>query len=632
MNTESWQLVVIDPGIDVISWTESIRKIAVGQNTLVLTERGLDRIVLDQIEIESYSVTEHIPPHGALEGEIWLTSQELLRTWTTQVPLSKLEGTLIYDGLSLWAMNSSRIGKMVSSALKRIETLRSLFESRTWNEVYYLEKDGVFAGPLAITTSEWENKCDIQVISAHGDPGASHRLRDWLLSGWKGQPLRDIYNSTKSRPLPSIRPIDRDRERPFLFLLDSYGTYLHTLLPVIQAVSSTDQVTVINTDGVIRNRELCREEITLSYCSQHVPLSAWGQIASQTQCLRRAWKSLCSDLNAQAWFEYKGHSLWPAMKGELRKYFLRFFPQTIVWIEALKQIFETRQPRGLITVPDRHFQNRVAISLARRYEVPSLTVQAALISNRPRYWKLYADTVVAIDQYSRKVYVEHGGVEIDRVVVTGLPRWDRMAQQLRQIDHESARIRVREELGFDAKDKFIVLATQPLLPSYTHQMVRTVTEAVATFPDRKLIIKIHPRESVERYLNLLDTFSDTRPNIQVIAKTDLPTLLAASELLVTGFSNVALEAALLDKPVLIVNLTDQPDALPFVENGIALGAYSESEVEQKLKALLTNESTREALRVRRARYFDQNPQLLDGQATERVVALIKEMASYRMEE
>jgi glycosyltransferase involved in cell wall biosynthesis len=629
MNTESQRLVVIDPGIDVLSWTESIREIATRKSTLVLTERGLENIVLDQLGIESHSVTEHIPPHGALEAEILLTSQELLRTWISQAPLSTLERTLTYDGLSLWDMNSYGIGKMVSSTLKRIETLRSLFKRKIWNEVYYLEKEGTFAGPLTIAMSKWENKCDIQVISTHGDPEVGHCLRDWLLSGWKGQPLRDIYNGAKSRPLPSIRLIDR--ERPFLFLIDSYGTYLHTLLPVIQAVSSTDQVTVINTGGVIRSRELCRAEITLSYCSQYVPLSAWGQIGSQTQCLRRDWKSLCSDLNAQKWFEYKGHSLWPAMKGELRKYFLRFFPQTVVWIEALKHVFKTRQPRGLITVPDRHFQNRVAISLARRYEVPSLTVQAALISDHPRYWKLYADTVAVIDQYSRKVYVENGGVESDNVVVTGLPRWDRMVEQLRRVDHEIAGIRVREALGLDTEDRLIVLATQPLLPSHTNQMVRAVTEAVATFPDQKLIIKIHPRESIDRYLDLLGTFPDTGSDIQVIAKTDLSTLLAASEVLVTGFSNVALEAALLDKPVLIVNLTDQPDPLPFVENGIALGAYSEAEVEQKLSALLTDTSTREELRARRERYFDQNPQLLDGRATERVVALLKEMASYPTE-
>jgi CDP-glycerol glycerophosphotransferase (TagB/SpsB family) len=319
------------------------------------------------------------------------------------------------------------------------------------------------------------------------------------------------------------------------------------------------------------------------------------------------------------------------MKGEFRKYFLHFFPQTVVWIEALKQIFETRRPRGLITVPDRHFQNRVAISLARRYEVPSLTIQAALISDHPRYWKLYADTVAVIDQYSRKVYVEHGGIESDSVVVTGLPRWDRTVEQLRRVDREIAGISVQEELDLDAEDRLIVLATQPLLPSHTNQMVRAITEPVATFPDHRLIIKIHPRESIDRYLDLLGTFPDTASDIRVIARTDLPTLLAASKLLVTGFSNVALEAALLDKPVLIVNLTDQPDPLPFVENGIALGAYSEVEVEQKLKALLTDESTREALRARRARYFDQNPQLLDGRATERVVALLKEMASYPTE-
>jgi len=294
----------------------------------------------------------------------------------------------------------------------------------------------------------------------------------------------------------------------------------------------------------------------------------------------------------------------------------------MVWAEALKHIFESQRPRTVVAIPDRKTPARIAVALARRYGIPTLTVQPALINNHPRYGPLYADKAAVLDEFSREVFVERGGVAAERLVITGLPRWDGVFE----INRESAVSEVQERLGLNSEDKFVVFATQPIPPSYTQRMIQATMRATSRYPAMRLVIKLHPSESVENYEVLLEDLDGISCRPTVVADIDLHALLAASELLVTGFSNVALEAALLDKPVLVVNLTGEPDPLPFVQDGIALGAYSEAEVERQFNRIMSEPLISEQLRVGRHQYMQRNPQLFDGKATDRVVNLLRQMA------
>jgi UDP-N-acetylglucosamine 2-epimerase len=250
---------------------------------------------------------------------------------------------------------------------------------------------------------------------------------------------------------------------------------------------------------------------------------------------------------------------------------------------------------------------------------------------------MFADKIAAIDQYSRQIYLKRGKVESQRIAVTGLPRWDSMIEALREWrfrsleDKERTRTNLLAQLHLDVEEdvQLVLFAAQNLPFSHTWEMLEPLLKSLAAFQNTLLVVKLHPADSlsVAEYEQQFASLNLHGCRVVVVNEIRLPTLLAHSEVVVTGFSNVALEAALLDKPVLIVNLTGRPDPLPFVSNGIALGAYTESEAREKLTGLLTNSQVTEALRIRREEYFRQNPQLMDGRATERVVNLLHEIAA-----
>jgi len=542
-----------------------------------------------------------------------------MQKWEEQPPIKDQQTRLTHQGLSLWVMGRREITSSLKRVLRKTEALKQILtEIETNLPVYSLEQRGVLTQAFLIASAETGYDGKINRIKAKKP--IYHNITT-LLRGGKGQVARDLYFGLRSNPLPHLfSPHSASSDQPYLFLVNSYPTYFLTLLPVIKRIACSHPVIIINTKGIIRSNQLQH----LHYISQFVPLKAWRRISKRGQKLRQAWQRLEAETPMDS-FQYQGHSLWPAFRIPLKKHFLEHMPRTAVWIEGLANLYTSIQPSAVIAVPDLHFPARTAFTLARRHDIPSLTVQPALISDHPQYGEACADRVAAIDEYSRQIYIRRGSLRPDQVIKTGLPRWDTIETADRK--ETEAMNELRAQVGLAPTDRIILFATQPLPISYTERVLKAIVRGLKPYDqdNLRLVIKLHPRESLDVYNNL--HFAQGAAISPIVVKNvDLRTLLVTSELLITGFSNVALEAALLDKPVLIINLTGTPDPLPFVENGLALKASSEQEVEKRIAELLSSSATAKQLRASRHQYIEENPQLLDGCATDRIVDIIQKMA------
>jgi CDP-glycerol glycerophosphotransferase (TagB/SpsB family) len=139
------------------------------------------------------------------------------------------------------------------------------------------------------------------------------------------------------------------------------------------------------------------------------------------------------------------------------------------------------------------------------------------------------------------------------------------------------------------------------------------------------VFKIHPREDPKYYEDLLTRLDMS--GIIITQKIELDALLQASSLVVTAFSTVALEAMILDRPVLIVNLSGEPDPIDFVRSGAALAAYTPENVALQLERLLTDAGSGAALAQNRRQYIRDQMFRTDGQAAQRVADLILQMST-----
>jgi ribosomal protein L9 len=70
---------------------------------------------------------------------------------------------------------------------------------------------------------------------------------------------------------------------------------------------------------------------------------------------------------------------------------------------------------------------------------------------------------------------------------------------------------------------------------------------------------------------------------------DVYELIRQSDLVITKDSTAGLEAAIMKKPIVVVNTTKRPDLVPYVEKGVALGAYKTGDIRDRISEALKDE-------------------------------------------
>jgi CDP-glycerol glycerophosphotransferase (TagB/SpsB family) len=199
--------------------------------------------------------------------------------------------------------------------------------------------------------------------------------------------------------------------------------------------------------------------------------------------------------------------------------------------------------------------------------------------------------------------------------------------------------KLRLELGIPQSNGIIVLATEPLVEGQVwterqrEQLIKAVVSTLKELPDKQLVIKLHPDESMETYGEILSSIG--KDKAIVCRDVELYELLHACELLLAGDSTVGLEAMLFDKPVIVVNFTGRPSVMGYAESGAALGVYKEENLAPAIRKALYDPLVRKELEQNRKKFIEKHVYKRDGQASKRVAELIvrlSEKAKTRQEQ
>jgi len=151
-------------------------------------------------------------------------------------------------------------------------------------------------------------------------------------------------------------------------------------------------------------------------------------------------------------------------------------------------------------------------------------------------------------------------------------------------------------------------------------VLAALVEAIADLPDVQLAIKTHPAETPAEYAPV----AAGRPNVRVLPpEAPLAPLLRASRAVVTVNSTVALDAAVLGIPALVIGLPN--NLSPFVEAGLMAGAANPAEIGAALRRILYDEQFRLQLERARSVYLQRFGMRATGEAAARAADAIAEL-------
>jgi len=624
------KLILVEAGFPQEALGSVLAEAAGEGDCYVLGESRLSReLPGPSSSVEIGWIDEFVAPSGAFHEHLLSCSKDLVDRWIHLIGESEDASAFEYEGVSLLeAARLSLTHQHVFPVVKQVAVLGQLLKAEAWGGIAVLKAQGSLGQTARQVLS---SRSDVlEVVQAEGGTnlpgrrGPACRALHQLARGWGRQvelDLRDWLGRASKETKHGSQA--SDPELLYLAIVQGrLGAYLNTAIPVLQRLGREGRVLTFMAGDLVGAQQLRRANIPVSRWSRFVPLTAWPRIARRSRELRRIWSRMRPDREMEALFQYDGIGLGDLLRDQLDPLFEMTFPRMLLWLEALKHVYLSRRPEAVLLFPDFTSPGIVASLLARRQGIPSLTVQAALSSDHAFLRPTYAEVAAVVNRFSARVFENRGGVRAEQVVVTGLPRWD----ELVNTDWRPRAGKVRQQLGVSPGERLVCFATQWIPLSHTKRMLRALLRGAASVTEARLVVKVHPAEPVGKYEDLLKQLPTDGLSPLVVRDIDFFALLSTCDLLITSFSNVAMEAAILGRPVLITNLSGEPDPLPYVEDGLALGAYSEEEIERRVRALLCDSETKERLKATQAQYRKREPELFDGKAAERVVELVKQLS------
>ena len=339
---------------------------------------------------------------------------------------------------------------------------------------------------------------------------------------------------------------------------------------------------------------------------------------------RALWKS--ADLRMRSVIQHC--DCWPVVRDELAGIALLQWPWSARAMDEAAAVLDALQPRLAVTYAEAGGWGRAIVLECRRRGTPSIGLQHGFIY---RHWLNYLHEpdemmpdgsdrgfptptlTLLFDAYAARHLTDAGHFPAQALAVTGSPRLDALAAEAARLN--AADVDAARTAAGAAGKSLVVVATKHREVS---RLLPALLEAAAALPDVHLAIKAHPAEPADVY-----SIATGRAGVSVLeSAAPLAPLLRACRAVVTVNSTLALDAAVLDVPALVVGLPN--NLSPFVDAGILAGARDTTVagLRQALEQILYHEGFRSALAGARRDFLAEYAIRADGRAAERSAAAI----------
>ena len=356
------------------------------------------------------------------------------------------------------------------------------------------------------------------------------------------------------------------------------------------------------------------------------------RVWSERHAMRRAlWNSV--DVRQHA--VIGGYDCWPAIREELAGIALLQWPWSARAMDEAGAALDALRPAVALTYAEAGGWGRALMLEARRRGIPTAGLQHGFIYHS---WLNYlhepdemrpdpgntADVgfprpvkTLVFDEYARTHLERHGQFPAASLTVTGSPRLDALVRSAAALSPQDIAA-ARDATGAGGSRALVLFVAKY---RQARHVLAALADAVADMPEVQLAVKTHPAETPDAYRPV----AGGRANIRVLpAAAPLAALLRASQAIVTVNSTVALDAAVLGIPALVIGLPN--NLSPFVEAGVMAGAATAAEIAPALRRILYDQEFRLQMERARSEYLPRVGIASDGRAAARsadaVLALI----------
>lgn len=397
---------------------------------------------------------------------------------------------------------------------------------------------------LAFVLQEGEGYCS--AIVRRGEGGGSLRIADLINRGWSpvGRSVITKYKITKS--------CEGSKDVILFFGNFKDPMYRGTLQPVLDKIEASVEGKLVVVPPYAGGVDSVGENY--AYISPEYVLDDILGLSDFNECVDSSIDEFLSAGLSQGDFEWV-FRMYVILNA--RKSIQRLARDCYGLMLEIDDLRAEHTIKALVSNPGRLWTSQFLTGYLS--SVPSFEIQSGTLSKSRRYKAPNSKRILAVDEFSKSVYVDFLGVGSDRVTIVGAPRIDAKLADIRRYTKLESRNFVGACRG---QHKVICIATQPYDVGIMSAMVALVADFVKTNQGWFLLLSMHPNENEAFENSYVEVLSKLPAGSFAISRGNIYHNINSADLVVTYFSTAGLEAFCLDKKVLTFRPSGY-DSVPF---------------------------------------------------------------------
>jgi len=295
----------------------------------------------------------------------------------------------------------------------------------------------------------------------------------------------------------------------------------------------------------------------------------------------------------------------------------------IQWTELFLKMF---RPASFVVIEDISPLLRSMCQVLRLHGIPVVVVQHGILANDFAGFYIMpkvGDFQAVWGEYYKTWHTDRGKSD-ESQVVTGFPRHDRLLN-LPPLNRDG----LCKRFGLNPRMRVVLIATEWFQSvscrrtiEEDESYIRHVLRSLKAYDDIQVVVKLHPGFQ-DLWYKIVSQIAEQERVRVVIAKDSLWDLIRLSSFVIVSVSSVCVEALILGKQVISVDLNDCKDITGLVQDGLATGAYSADEISRSIR-ICTDVAEQNGLQDD-SKTMSLFPfvYLIDGCASKRVAELIR---------
>lgn len=174
----------------------------------------------------------------------------------------------------------------------------------------------------------------------------------------------------------------------------------------------------------------------------------------------------------------------------------------------------------------------------------------------------------------------------------------------------------------------ILICTQDIEQYYGQEKVEQIIDmykkAITSNPELGFYIKVHPRESIQKYKNIFN--ENDFPNIKIVKDHNLHDLFEICDIQISFASTTSIEAVIFGLPIIIINPDNSFKLVDHFRGEIDIRVTNVNSMPKAIATALSNDYWEIFLR-RREKFIQKMFHSADGRSGERAAIKIRELIS-----